>query len=133
MIQHFIYCSFKDSDKISKTMNFTKHKTMHINTKVKFKKNGKTSIPGIYINDKLYNFRDTTIEVYSLPGWIISSVTNYNFIFSALIASIIFVILIVTGKTPKEWLHRQWSVFKGKIKRNKWINLWVSSKNFKKI
>lgn len=138
----FYICSFKGSDKSAKTMNFTKYKTMHVNTKVRFKTNGKISIPGIYINDKLYNFRDTTIEVYGLAGWLIASVTNYNFIFSALIASIIFVILIVTGKTPKEWIHRQWSVYRGKIKRNRWISLiknnrwislWLSSKNLKKI
>lgn len=116
-IDYYI-CSFsnkKDDD--AKTMNFTKYKTAHIPTNVKFNYVGIISVPGIYINDKLYNFKDTTIEVYTITGYLLSIVTNYNFVFTIGFALIIFVILIVTGKTPNEIIKRKWSVLNGIRKR----------------
>lgn len=95
-------CSFEDGIENATTMNFTKYKTAHINTKVEFKNSGMMSIPGIYINDKLYSFRDVKIDVYTTTGRIASIITDFNFIVSAFIGLIFFIIFAYTGRTLKQ-------------------------------
>jgi hypothetical protein len=108
--------SFDNGDFI-KTINFTKYKTEHIHTNIRFKENGLIPVPVIYINDKLYNFKDTSITVYGLFGWLASLINFYNVLITMLIAFLVLMIVIASETTPEKYIINKKRVLKVLIDR----------------
>jgi len=94
-----------NNDKQNQTINLTKYKTAHLKSYIIFKEHGVFSVPGIYINGKLFNFKDTTIVVNDFWDWITSLLTFYNILFTSIIAVIFFLIPIIGSKTPQQFIR----------------------------
>jgi hypothetical protein len=104
----YYYGSFDIKDKRPfKIMDFTKYKTEHVHSYVRFKDNGKIKIPGIYINDKLYDFKDTTITVTDIPRWIGSIIiTRYSPIFAFFVGVLTFLVLVFFQESLEDFFKK---------------------------
>jgi len=96
------YCN-GSIEKNSPLMNFYIYKTEHIYANVKFTEIGKVPIPGIYINDKLYSFKDVTITTLLFTDYFVSIINPISIIMGLILAIGSFLILIAFGKKPEEY------------------------------